>query len=140
MLTAASEIISGNRRDGFLLQFSISTDTVAWKYQKNSSKNIRENSNEKICVGVLCLISATKPKHFMIDSFQVIFLSISEQLFQGTQLDGCFFKVFCSTETIAGKCQKSCSQKFDKFLKKQSVAVHIFLILGKKTTPPLMVS
>ena len=52
ILTAASEIIWGNRRDGFLLLFLVSTDTVTWKYYNSSSENIWENSKEKICVGV----------------------------------------------------------------------------------------
>ena len=47
ILTAASEIIWGNRRDGFLLLFLVSTDTVTWKYYNSSSENIWENSKEK---------------------------------------------------------------------------------------------
>ena len=71
----------------------------------------------------------------MMDSLMVIFSNISEQLFQGTPSDGCFLKVFYSTEAIiARKFQKSCSEKFEKFLKKQSVGVYIFLILANKNT------
>ena len=62
----------------------------------------------------------------MMDCFLVIFSNISEQTLQGTPSDGCFLKVFCYTEAITGKCQKSWSQKFEKFLKKYFIGVYIF--------------
>ena len=52
--TAASEIIWGNRRDGFLFHRCSRPEIFS------SLEKIRENSQEKICVGVLFLILTTK--------------------------------------------------------------------------------
>ena len=76
----------------------------------------------------------------MMDSFLVIFSNISEQLLQGTPSDGCFLRVFCSTEAIAGKVLEKLLSKAWEISEEIVRWGTYFLILAKKTTPPLMVS
>ena len=77
----------------------------------------------------------------MMDSFLVIFSNISEQLFQGTRLDGCFLKVFfppkLSPESVL---KKNALKNLRNLWRNSSLGYIYFLILAKKTTPPLRLS
>ena len=57
--TAASEIIWGNSRDGFLFYRCNRPEILEQLFRK-----IRENFQAKICVGVLFLILATKTRYY----------------------------------------------------------------------------
>ena len=130
--TAASEIIWGNSRDDFLFHRCNRPETLEQLFRK-----IRENFEEKICVSVLFLILATKTLYYgqFPGNFKCFRRAISRNSFGRLLLEGFFF-----TEAVTQKCQKSCSEKFEKFLKKASVGICIFLFLANKTTLPLIVS
>ena len=72
---AASEIIWEKSRDGFLFHRYSRPEILEQLFRK-----IRENSREKICVGALFLVLATKTLYY---SFLAI-SDISEKLFQET--------------------------------------------------------
>ena len=122
----ASEIIWEKSHDRFLFHSCSRPEILEQLYRK-----IRENSQEKICVGVLFLILATETLYYrqFPGNFKYFRTAISRNLFERLLLEG-----FFSTEAVARKCQKSCTEKFVKFLKKTSVGVYIFSFLASKTT------
>ena len=134
---AASEIIWEKSCDGFLFHRYSRPKILEQLFRK-----IRENSQEKTVL--VRFFKFQLPKHFIMDSVLKI-SDISEQLFQETSSAGFFLKVFfprkqspeCDRKAALKNLrnfQKSCSEKFEKFLKKTSDGVHIFLFLGNKTT------
>ena len=122
----------GNSRGGFLFHRCSRPEVLEQLFRK-----IRESSQEKICVGVLFLILPTKTLYYgqFPGIFKYFRTTTSRNSFGRLLLEGSF-----STEAVDRKCQKSYSEKFEKFLKKTSVGIFIFSFLANKTTLPLIVS
>ena len=119
----SSEIIWGKSRDVFQFHRCSCPEILEQLFRK-----IRENSQEKICVGVLFLILPTKTLYYgqFPGNFKYFRTAISRN----------FLKVIFPRK----QSPKSCSEKFEKFLKKTSFGVYSFFFLVNKTTLQLIVS
>ena len=98
-------------------------EKLFWKIWKNSQENIHG--------GVFFLIFANK--NFTIDRFLVIFSNLSDQLFQRTPLDDCFWDYlgkllwrFLRYRSHRSEVLDSCSEKFEKIPRGTYVEVYFF--------------
>ena len=132
--TAASEIIWGNLRDGFLFHRCSRPEILEWLFRKNS----RKFSGKNLCWCAFLNFNYQNTLWWIFSwKFSQIFQnSYFKELLRTTASWRFFFPRKKSPESV----RKAALKNLRNFWRNSSLGYIYFLILAKKTTPPLMVS